>query len=49
MKIKLNVVTFVSAILCLASMLFAYVSLNLIFVKFGIKWVDAAQFTNYAL
>lgn len=49
MKIKLNVVTFVGAILCLASMLFSYVSLDLILISFGIKWVHAAQYTNYVL
>ena len=49
MKIKLNVVTFVGAILCLASMLFSYVSIDLILISFGIKWVHAAQYTNYVL
>ena len=49
MKIKLNVVTLVGAIMCLASMLFSYVSIDLFVVSFGIKWANAAQYTNYVL
>lgn len=49
MKNKPNVVALVGALLCLASLLFPYVSIELFIVAFGIKWVNAAQYTNYVL
>ena len=48
-KGKVNLVALIGAVFCLASLLFAYVSLDLFLFRMGIKWVTAAQFTNYVL
>jgi len=48
-KVKLNIVILIGAVLCLASMLFSYLSIDLFIVSFGIKWDKAAQYTNYVL